>query len=159
MRVTVVYGELKNLVVWSKTNAGQGSLYRSQHELIFVYKAGVGPHLNNVELGRHGRNRSNVWTYAGGNTFRAGEWPISQRTPRSSRSRWSPTQSAIVHGAGTWFSIHSWVSARPFSPLSGSAGELMASRLIPSMSMPPSGAGSQVTNCDAILEGTAQELR
>jgi DNA modification methylase len=67
-----VYGELKNLVVWSKTNAGQGSLYRSQHELIFVFKVGDGPHLNNIELGRHGRNRSNVWTYPGGNTFRAG---------------------------------------------------------------------------------------
>ena len=67
-----IYSELKNLVVWSKTNAGQGSLYRSQHELIFVYKAGAGSHLNNVELGRHGRNRSNVWTYAGGNAFRAG---------------------------------------------------------------------------------------
>lgn len=67
-----VYSELKNLVVWSKTNAGQGSLYRSQHELIFVYKVGDGPHLNNVELGRHGRNRSNVWMYPGANTFRAG---------------------------------------------------------------------------------------
>lgn len=67
-----IYSELKNLVVWSKTNAGQGSLYRSQHELIFVYKVGTGSHLNNVELGRHGRNRSNVWTYPGANTFRAG---------------------------------------------------------------------------------------
>jgi DNA modification methylase len=67
-----VYSELKNLVVWSKTNAGQGSLYRSQHELIFVYKAGDGPHLNNIQLGRHGRNRSNVWTYPGANTFRSG---------------------------------------------------------------------------------------
>ena len=62
----------QNLVVWTKTNAGQGSFYRSQHELIFVYKVGAGPHINNVELGRHGRNRSNVWTYPGGNTFRAG---------------------------------------------------------------------------------------
>lgn len=67
-----IYSELKNLVVWSKTNAGQGSLYRSQHELIFVYKVGVEPHINNVELGRHGRNRSNVWVYPGANTFRAG---------------------------------------------------------------------------------------
>lgn len=65
-----VFGPLENLVVWNKTNAGQGSFYRSQHELIFVYKNGDGPHLNNVELGRHGRNRSNVWTYAGVNTFR-----------------------------------------------------------------------------------------
>jgi DNA modification methylase len=66
------YDELKNLVVWNKTNAGQGSLYRSQHELICVYKRGHAPHVNNVELGKHGRNRSNVWSYAGINTFRAG---------------------------------------------------------------------------------------
>jgi DNA modification methylase len=67
-----VYTELKNLVVWTKTNAGMGSFYRSQHELIFVFKNGVGPHQNNIELGRHGRNRSNVWSHAGVNTFRAG---------------------------------------------------------------------------------------
>jgi len=66
-----VYSELKNLVVWVKTNAGQGSLYRSQHELIFVFKNGEEPHINNIELGRYGRNRSNVWaTYPGVNTFR-----------------------------------------------------------------------------------------
>jgi DNA modification methylase len=67
-----VYDELKNLVVWAKSNAGQGSFYRSQHELIFVFKKGNSSHLNNVELGRHGRNRSNVWSYAGVNSFRAG---------------------------------------------------------------------------------------
>jgi DNA modification methylase len=67
-----VFSELKNLVVWAKTNAGQGSFYRSQHELILVFKNGDGPHQNNIELGRHGRSRSNVWTYAGVNTFRAG---------------------------------------------------------------------------------------
>jgi DNA modification methylase len=67
-----VYGELKNLVVWAKTNAGQGSFYRSQHELIFVFKSGDAPHLNNVELGKHGRNRSNLWSYPGVNSFRAG---------------------------------------------------------------------------------------
>jgi 16S rRNA G966 N2-methylase RsmD len=67
-----VYSELKNLCVWSKTNAGMGSLYRSQHELVFVWKAGTAPHVNNVELGRHGRNRSNVWVYPGITTMRAG---------------------------------------------------------------------------------------
>jgi DNA modification methylase len=66
-----VYSELKNVVVWAKTNAGQGSFYRSQHEFIFVFKNGDAPHQNNIELGKHGRNRSNVWTYAGVNTFRA----------------------------------------------------------------------------------------
>ncbi len=46
-----------------------GSLYRSQHELVFVYKSGRAPHINNVELGKHGRYRTNVWSYAGANTF------------------------------------------------------------------------------------------
>jgi DNA modification methylase len=67
-----VYTELKNLVVWVKTNAGQGTFYRSQHELIFVFKNGDAPHVNNFELGQHGRSRSNVWHYAGVSTFRAG---------------------------------------------------------------------------------------
>ena len=69
---SAVYAELKNIVVWAKTNAGQGSFYRSQHEFICVYRSGDAPHINNIELGRHGRNRSNVWTYPGVNTFRAG---------------------------------------------------------------------------------------
>ena len=64
------YTELKNLIVWVKTNAGMGCFYRSQHELVFVWKNGTGPHINNFELGQHGRNRTNVWTYAGANTFR-----------------------------------------------------------------------------------------
>jgi len=63
------YKELKNLCVWTKTNAGMGSFYRSQHELIFAFKNGTAPHVNNVELGRFGRNRSNVWHYAGVNSF------------------------------------------------------------------------------------------
>jgi DNA modification methylase len=49
-----------------------GSLYRSKHELVLVFKAGTKSHTNNVELGRHGRNRTNVWEYAGVNTFRTG---------------------------------------------------------------------------------------
>lgn len=67
-----VYGELKNLIVWVKTNAGQGTFYRSQHELILAFKNGDVPHLNNFELGQHGRHRSNVWTYAGVNAFGSG---------------------------------------------------------------------------------------
>jgi DNA modification methylase len=63
------YGELKNVCVWVKTNAGMGSLYRSQHEFVFVFKNGSAAHVNNVELGRHGRNRSKVWPYAGANAF------------------------------------------------------------------------------------------
>jgi DNA modification methylase len=64
--------DLINLCVWAKTNAGMGSLYRSQHEIICVFKAGAAKHLNNVELGRHGRNRSNLWTYRGMNSFGSG---------------------------------------------------------------------------------------
>ncbi len=63
-----VYTELKNLCVWHKTNAGMGSLWRSQHELCFVWKVGTASHINNVELGRHGRNRSNMWEYSGGSS-------------------------------------------------------------------------------------------
>ncbi len=66
-----VYDEVKNLCIWSKTNAGMGSLYRSQHELVFVFKRSTAPRINNVELGKFGRNRTNVWIYPGVNTFRA----------------------------------------------------------------------------------------
>jgi DNA modification methylase len=67
-----LYGAMLNLVVWNKSNAGQGSFYRSQHELIGVFRVGDESHRNNIELGRFGRNRSNVWTYAGINTFGSG---------------------------------------------------------------------------------------
>jgi DNA modification methylase len=66
------YGVMLNLIAWVKSNAGQGSFYRSQHELIGVFRVGNTPHLNTIDLGRHGRSRSNVWKYAGANTFRAG---------------------------------------------------------------------------------------
>jgi DNA methylase len=68
-----VYSELKNLCVWVKDRAGMGSLYRSQHELVFVFKSGAGPHCNNVQLGRHGRDRANVWRYPSIHTLREGE--------------------------------------------------------------------------------------
>jgi len=67
----MVYGEIKSLCVWNKTNAGMGSLYCSKHELVFVFKSGNAPHINNVALGRNGRHRSNVWDYAGVNTLKA----------------------------------------------------------------------------------------
>jgi DNA modification methylase len=69
---TKVYAELKNIVVWVKTSAGQGSFYRSQHEFVFAFLRGEAQLVNNVNLGRHGRNRSNVWSYPGANSFRAG---------------------------------------------------------------------------------------
>ena len=64
-----LYGALLNLCVWNKSNAGMGSLYRSKHELVFVFRVGEAAHLNNVELGRHGRNRTNVWDYASVNSL------------------------------------------------------------------------------------------
>src|SRR5204863_3650773 len=63
------YGELKNLCVWIKDNGGMGSLYRSQHELVLVFKQHGGAHRNNIQLGQFGRNRSNVWRYPGVNSF------------------------------------------------------------------------------------------
>ena len=60
-----VYSELKNVCIWNKSVGGMGSLYRSKHEFVYVWKSGVGEHRNNVELGKHGRNRTNVWDYAG----------------------------------------------------------------------------------------------
>jgi DNA modification methylase len=63
------YAELKNICVWTKPNAGMGSFYRGQHEFVCVVKNGTAPHINNVELGRFGRDRSNVWPYASPNGF------------------------------------------------------------------------------------------
>jgi DNA modification methylase len=60
-----IYEALLNLCVWVKNNGGIGSFYRSRHELVFVFKNGKGTHRNNVMLGRFGRNRTNVWEYAG----------------------------------------------------------------------------------------------
>lgn len=68
----IAYSELLNLCVWAKNNGGMGSLYRSAHELVFVFKSGKSPHINNVELGKHGRNRTNVWRYRGINSFGKG---------------------------------------------------------------------------------------
>lgn len=67
-----VFPELKNVIVWSKTNASLGTFYRSQYELIFAFKVSRGEHINNFGLGERGRHRSNVWVYAGSNTFRRG---------------------------------------------------------------------------------------
>jgi DNA modification methylase len=66
---TAAYTDLKNICIWAKNNGGMGSLYRSQHEFVFVFKSGTAPHINNVELGKYGRYRTNVWNYAGVNGF------------------------------------------------------------------------------------------
>jgi DNA modification methylase len=64
-----IYDELLNICVWNKSNAGMGSLYRSKHELVFVFKVGKSAHINNVALGRYGRNRTNVWDYLSQNSL------------------------------------------------------------------------------------------
>lgn len=67
-----VFSELKNLCIWNKTNGGMGTFYRSKHELIFVFKVGTAQHVNTFGLGETGRYRTNVWDYAGVNSFREG---------------------------------------------------------------------------------------
>ena len=76
-----------HLIVWNKTNAGMGSMYRSKHELVVVFKKGIAPHQNNVQLGKYGRWRANVWDYAGANTFRRGRMEElgSHPTPKTVR--------------------------------------------------------------------------
>jgi DNA modification methylase len=72
-----IYSEVKNLCVWNKTNAGMGSLFRSKHELILVFKVGTAPHINNVALGRYDRNRTNVWDYAGQTSLKGSKNKLS----------------------------------------------------------------------------------
>lgn len=72
-----------NLCIWDKGSGGMGSLYRSQHELVFVYKHGSASHINNIMLGRSGRNRTNVWYHAGANRTRQGRAALkSHPTPK-----------------------------------------------------------------------------
>ena len=154
-----VYGKLINLVVWSKTNAGQGSLYRSQHELIFVYKVGDGPHLNNVELGRHGRNRSNVWTYPGANTFRVGTDGRPRRAPHGQAGR--AGRDAIRDCSRRGDIV--------LDPFMGVGTTILAAdrigRRARGIEIDPLYVDAairrwqQVTKRDAILEGTRQDLR
>ena len=97
------YDELKNICVWVKDSAGMGSLYRSQHEFVFVFKHGRDGHRNNIQLGQFGRNRSNVWRYPGANSFaRCGEEGTFWLCTRpSNRSRWSPMRSSTARSAAT----------------------------------------------------------
>lgn len=76
-----VYGRAKQMIVWAKSNAGMGTFYRSRHELVFVFKVGTEPHINNFGLGERGRYRTNVWDYPGVNTFRRGRMEELQAHP------------------------------------------------------------------------------
>ena len=70
-----------------QTNGGMGSFYRSQHELIACFKKGTAPHINNIQLGKYGRFRTNVWSYAGANTFKRG---------RETELAWHPTVKPVA---------------------------------------------------------------
>jgi hypothetical protein len=107
----LAYCETLNIVVWVKSNAGQGSFYRSQHEFVVVFRAGEAAHLNNVELGRHGRSHSNVWNYRGVNTFGAGR--MEDHIRRSSPSRLLPMRCATVRGVATFAGILFRAQGRP----------------------------------------------
>jgi DNA modification methylase len=68
-----LYSECKNICVWNKDNGGMGTMYRSKHELVAVFKNGQGKHVNNIQLGVFGRYHTNVWDYAGVNSFGKGQ--------------------------------------------------------------------------------------
>ena len=132
--------ELLNLCVWVKDNGGMGSLYRSQHELVFVFKTGSSRHRNNVQLGRFGRNRSNVWRYAGVNSF-------SRRTDEGNLLELHPTVkpvalvSSTAPPAATSCSTDFWVAARRRSPPSAPVGAALERSSTRPMSIPLSVAG------------------
>ena len=106
-----VYSELKNLCVWTKTNGGMGGFYRSQHELVAVFKKGTAAHINNVELGRHGRNRTNVWAYAGMNSFGAERAEALSMHPTVKPVRLVEDAILDCSKRGGLVSTHSWVQA------------------------------------------------
>jgi DNA modification methylase len=83
----LVFNELKNICVWNKTNGGMGTFYRSQHEHVLVFKVGTASHTNTFGLGDKGRYRTNVWTYAGVNTF---------KSDRMAEISWHPTVKPVA---------------------------------------------------------------
>jgi hypothetical protein len=151
-----IFDELKNLCVWAKTNAGQGSFYRSQHELVLVFKCGQGAHLNTFGLGAGGRSRSNVWRYAGVNTFRAGRMDELRAHPTvkpialvADAMRDCSRRGAIIldafAGSGTTILAAEKISRRAFCIEIDPAYVDVAIR-----------RWQRLTGRDAVLEGTAQ---
>ena len=118
-----------NMCVWVKDTAGMGSMYRSQHELVFVFKNGRERHRNNVELGRFGRNRTNIWNYPGAIGLRSsdeGNLIALHASPKPV----SMVADAImdVRRAATSCSIRSSEAVRASSRRSAPAAAAMASR-------------------------------
>jgi DNA modification methylase len=113
-----VFSELKNLCVWNKNNGGMGSFYRSKHELVFVFKVGNAPHINNFGLGESGRYRTNVWDYPGVNTFRTG---------RAEELALHPTVKPVALVAEA-IKDCSWRGASVLDPFGGSGTTLIAAQ-------------------------------
>ena len=133
-----LYDEMLNLVVWNKTSPGQGSFYRSQHELIGVFRVGGQTHRNNVELGRFGRNRSNVWTYPGVNTFGKGRKEALAAHPTVKPVALIAERCSIAPRAATSRSINSPDRARPIWRPRRSGEWPVGSNMSRAMSMSPS---------------------
>ena len=116
-----VYGDTINIAVWVKSNAGQGSFYRSQHEFVGVFRVGQAPHLNNVELGRHGRFAlervalRRTLTRSG-----PAAWRSFARIHPPSRSPWWRTPSKTARGGATLCS----------TPSAGSGTTIMAAERV-----------------------------
>jgi hypothetical protein len=106
------YTELKNLCIWAKSHAGTGSFYRSQHELVFVWKSGTASHTNNFGLGQDGRNRTNLWKYPGMATMRAGRLEELALHPTVKPVPWWRTRSRTARVAGASCSTRFWVQGR-----------------------------------------------
>jgi hypothetical protein len=136
--------DLLNLCVWVKSNGGMGSLYRSRHELVFVFRNGKEAHLNNVQLGRFGRNRTNVWNYAGANSFaRKGQENALDLHPTAKPIALvaDATPFWIQRSAMTSFWILISAAGRPSLPPSARVGAVTASRSIRSTSTLPLNVG------------------
>lgn len=76
-----IFGKQRQHCVWVKDNAGMGTFYRSQHELVYIFKKGEAPHINNFELGQYGRYRTNVWNYPGVNSFKGKGYELLKLHP------------------------------------------------------------------------------
>lgn len=58
---------LLNKCIWDKGSGGMGGFYRSRYEVVAVFSSKTSPVINNIALGRHGKDRSNCWSYPGAN--------------------------------------------------------------------------------------------
>ena len=130
-----------NLVIWVKTNAGMGSLYRSQHELLPLFKKGEAPHINNVQLGKNGRWRSNVWTYPGASSLGSDARRGLVDHPTVKPVAMLEDALLDMTNRGDSCSIPSSVLARHSSPPRRRVDVAAASNSIPSMSTSSSSAG------------------